>query len=70
MSDESMDSRIIVQERGNVQFRLPYAGNLPAGYRITVEHKRSGQVVYTEVYVNMARRFDDGEVYKEWKRVE
>lgn len=68
MDDEIMNSRIVVQE-GGTEVRLPYAGNLPAGYRITVEHKRSGQVVRTEDYVNVVLRFDDGEAYKQWKRV-
>ena len=65
-----MESRVVVHDGNNTEVRLPYANNLPAGYRITVEHKRSGQVVRTESYVNVAKRFDDGEVYMQWQRVD
>jgi hypothetical protein len=60
---------MVVQERGQLEVRLPWAYAYPPGYQIVVERKMSGQILKREAYVNVAEIAADGEVHHRWERV-
>ena len=62
------EHRLVVQE--GVEVRLPWPYSYPPGYRITVEHKKSGKVLRAEAYINCAELTADGETLMSWRSVE
>ena len=67
---DSSGHTMVVQERGQLEIRLPWAYAFPPGYQITIERKMSGQVLKREAYINVAETSADGEVHHRWERIE
>lgn len=60
----------IRSDKPEMRPRLPDTRSCRAGEILTIEYKRSGQVVFTERFVCVLQMADDGEPLKHWEQLE